>query len=98
MELVMEGRKSLDMFFALIIYAGWGYYYCTKGPINLTTAINLTITLASELGLLKPVARGPFALMKSYNKQSGTSNDLWDSSTTIEERRAVLGLFYIASV
>jgi hypothetical protein len=57
-EMLLEGTKNLDLLLGVLILASWGHFYmCTK-PI-ITTILHMGISLASDLGLTKPVPLEP---------------------------------------
>jgi hypothetical protein len=57
-EMVIEGTRSLDLLLGLLVLASWGHFYMCVKPI-LTTVLQLGISLASDLGLTKPVPLEP---------------------------------------
>lgn len=97
-KLIIEGERSLDMLCALVLHVNWGQFSCVKA--NLSPPINLAIGLAGDLGLTKPAPQTSPAVMMNWT-QAGCPKPphaLVIRKRTMEERRVVLGLFYVSSV
>lgn len=99
-EMLFQGTKNLDLLLGVLVFAGWGHYFVAPNPI-VTTIIQLGISLASDLGLTKPVPVEPVGVMLNYSaqgcpKQAPTT--LQPRCKTMEERRAIIGLYLVSSV
>jgi hypothetical protein len=57
-EMLLEGAKNLDLLLGVIVLASWGHFYMCAKPI-VTTILQLGASLASDLGLTKPVPVEP---------------------------------------
>jgi len=95
-EMLLEGTKTLDLLLGLLVFAAWGHYYIFNKPI-ISTIIQLSMSLAFDLGLTKLVATESTGVMMGYNAQ-GCPKPKTSAMRTMEERRAVIGLFFISSV
>ncbi|KAL5348077.1 hypothetical protein ACLOAV_006557 [Pseudogymnoascus australis] len=98
-EMLLEGTKTLDLFLGVLVFAGWCHYYICSKPI-ISTVIQLGMSLAFDLGLTKPLMGEHADIMRHYiiahgcPKRSNGPNRV----TTMEERRAVVGLYLVSSV
>lgn len=98
-EMLLEGTKTLDLFLGVLVFAGWCHYYICSKPI-ISTVIQLGMSLAFDLGLTKPLMGEHADIMRHYiiahgcPKRSNSPN----RATTMEERRAVVGLYLVSSV
>lgn len=93
-QVIVEGMRNLDLLLGALVFAAWGYYCIYKKNI-ITADIQLALSIAYDLGLTKPAHTEP--VMLNYNAQGcpkGPSN----TTRTLEERRAIIGLFLISSV
>jgi hypothetical protein len=99
-EMLVEGRRSLDLLLGVLVFAGWCHYYICVRPLSITTDIQLGIALASDLGLTKPVPVEPIGIMLNYTAAGCPKQpaSIHCPPRTIEERRAMLGLFLVSSV
>jgi hypothetical protein len=99
-EMLIEGSRSLDLLLGLLVLAGWCPFFMKqkKSPI-LTNVVQLALALAYDLGLAKPYPEDPVGIISDGRtpicpKPTAVST----SQRTVEERRAVIGLFLISSV
>ncbi|RFU28196.1 hypothetical protein B7463_g8144, partial [Scytalidium lignicola] len=93
-HLLLRSLKSLDLLQGLLVFCSWYHYHCLYHP-QLTTFIQLAVSLMADLGL----NRSPNALDRarfSSVKLPGRENVV--KTRTSEERRAVLGCFYLTTV
>jgi hypothetical protein len=95
-EILLEGTKTLDLLLGLLVFAAWGHFYIFNKPI-ISTIVQLSTSLAFDLGLTKPVPTEATAVMMGYNAQ-GCPKPKASPLRTMEERRAVIGLFFVSSV
>lgn len=98
-EMLLEGTKTLDLFLGVLVFAGWCHYYICSKPI-ISTIIQLGMSLAFDLGLTKPLLGEHVDVMRHYiiahgcpKRSSGPVRVV-----TMEERRAVVGLYLVSSV
>lgn len=98
-EILLEGSKSLDLLLGLLVYASWGHIFVTYKPI-ISPIIHLATSVASDLGLTRPVPEYPLGVMLNYNAQGCPKppQALEVIPRTMEERRTILGLFLISSM
>jgi hypothetical protein len=96
---LVEAEKSLDLLQGLLVYSAWSYYYICKNPI-ISTTIHMAISLASDLGLTKRVHLETLGAMLHFSAQGcpKAQNCVLNRQRTVEERRAIVGLFLISSV
>jgi hypothetical protein len=97
-KLIIEGERSFDMLCALVVHVNWGQFSCVKA--NLSPPIHLAFALAGDLGLTKPAPQTSPAVMMNWT-QAGCPKPphaLAIKKRTMEERRVVLGLFYVSSI
>lgn len=98
-HLIVLGEKSLDVLQGLLVYINW-YNSLFHGNPQTNTLLGLAFSLLVDLNLYIPYKRGD-----SHEKFVGemkvtvTSNPNWarSSEPSREERRAVLGCFYLFS-
>jgi hypothetical protein len=94
-EMLVEGTKSLDLLLGILVFCGWGYYY--RKPV-ITPVIQLGMSLAYDLGLTK-LNSEPHRTILNLSSQGcpKPSNGPINAEKTMEERRAVVGLFLVSS-
>lgn len=97
-EMLIEGTRNLDLFLGIIVFAGWCHLYICNKPI-VTTIMHLAMSLASDLGLIKPLPSESGSVLLNYNAQ-GCPKPVCTIATarSLEERRAVVGLYLVSSV
>ncbi|KFY10185.1 hypothetical protein V491_07780 [Pseudogymnoascus sp. VKM F-3775] len=95
-EMLMEGAKNIDLLLGLLVYVSWGHFYLYNKPI-ISAIVHLAMSIASDLGLTKPVPTEPALIMLAYNAQ-GCPKNVTAAVRTMEERRSIIGLFLISSV
>lgn len=91
---IVEGMRNLDLLLGTLVFAAWGHYCVYKKNI-ITADIQLALSIAYDLGLTKPAQAEP--VMLNYNAQ-GCPKAPSSTTRTLEERRAMVGLFLISSV
>lgn len=97
-EMLLEGSRNLDLFLGILVFAGWCHVYICNGPI-MSTIIHLAMSLASDLGLTKPLPTESSAVMLNYTAQGCPKPIIgMIPARTVEERRAVIGLYVVSSV
>jgi hypothetical protein len=97
-EMLLEGSRNLDLFLGILVFAGWCHVYICNRPI-MSTIIHLAMSLASDLGLTKPLPTDSSAVMLNYTAQGCPKPIIGMIPTrTVEERRAVVGLYVVSSV
>ena len=97
-QMLLEGEKSLDLFLGVLVFASWSHLYICDKPI-VSTIMQLGISLAFDLGLMRPLPNGPVNPMRySITRGYTTPQDGKPLSRTMEERRAAVGLYLVSSV
>ena len=98
-EMLLEGTKTLDLFLGVLVFAGWCHYYICNKPI-ISTVIQLGMSLAFDLGLTKPLLGEHADIMRHYIIAHGCPKRTNGPNRviTMEERRAVVGLYLVSSV
>lgn len=98
-EMLLEGTKTLDLFLGVLVFAGWCHYYICSKPI-ISTVIQLGMSLAFDLGLTKPLLGEHVDVMRHYIIAHGCPKRVSgpNRTVTMEERRAVVGLYLVSSV
>jgi hypothetical protein len=115
-EILVEGAKNLDLLLGVLVYglsscsiylrpilttmlASWCCCFVHHKPI-LTTMVQLAISLASDLGLLKPIPSDQNELLLHLNSNGCPKPPhLYRTAPrTMEERRAIVGLFLLTSM
>ena len=83
----------------VLAFAAWGHYFVTSKPIT-QPIIMLAMSLAYDRGLTKPVPIDPVTVTLYFNSQGCPKPVFAGHSVvrTMEERRTVIGLFFISSV
>jgi hypothetical protein len=95
---LMDCSKDLDLFFGVLVYAAWCHYYIYKKRV-ISTVIQLGISIAADMGLNKPIPAETNGVMREFNAQGCPRvGKMKNQSRTIEERRAIIGLFYVSSL
>ncbi|KAF4631334.1 hypothetical protein G7Y89_g6795 [Cudoniella acicularis] len=97
-EMLLEGTKNLDLFLGVLVFAAWCHVYTSAKPVN-STIIQLAMSLAFDLGLTRPPPGEPVRILLNYTAQGcpKPANGI-NLERTMEERRAVVGLYLISSV
>jgi hypothetical protein len=97
-EMLLEGAKNMDLFLGVLVFAAWCYYYICNKPI-ISTVIQLGMSLAFDLGLMRPLPGEPVNMMLHCIAQGCLKpNNGINVVRTMEERRAAVGLFLVSSV
>ena len=97
-EMLLEGAKNMDLFLGVLVFAAWCHYYICNKPI-ISTIIQLGMSLAFDLGLMRPLPGEPVNIMLHYTAQGCPKpNNGINVVRTMEERRAAVGLFLVSSV
>ena len=96
--ILVENSKTLDLLLGILVYVGWGQHFICKKS-NVTADLHLGMAVAGDLGLTKPVYSDQ--VMLNYNDQGCLKAPVGSASTkprSMEERRALIGLFYLSSM
>jgi len=98
-EMLLEGTKNLDLFLGVLVFAAWCHIHICNKPIA-TTVMQLAMSLAYDLSLTKPLPGEPERVMMNYTAQGCPKpvNVHANFSRTMEERRAIVGLYLVFSV
>ncbi|KAH6667913.1 hypothetical protein B0J14DRAFT_489034 [Halenospora varia] len=96
-KLLMKEEASLDLLQGTLVYLGWAHTHLHHTS-RLSVVAQLAISIVFELGLNKPLSSSKL-VMRTLNSHGapmyGPSNP---APRTIEERRAVVSLFFITSL
>ena len=90
-HMLMRASRSLDILLGIIIYLGWYHKHCFVHA-QLHNLIHLAMALVSDLGL----NRNPQLPERMRFLGNNTPPEV--RARTLEERRAMLGVWYVASV
>lgn len=86
---IMRSERSLDLLQGILVFLGYYHYYClAHGQFNNLT--HLAISMIGDLGLdrcPKPREKAPHSTMNPEEPKAMTN----------EERRAVVGVWYMGS-
>jgi hypothetical protein len=97
-EMLLEGTRSLDLFLGLLCFGAWGHYNILQKPV-ITTIVQLAVSLAFDLGLNKPLPKEQTRVMLDYTARGCPKPAInVVVARTMEERRAIIGLFLLSSV
>ena len=100
-KILIEGAKSLDLLLGLLVFTAWGHYFLCKSPI-VSSTIHLATSIASDLGLTRKVQSESVGSgsMLHFSSQGCPRPPIGiqNPHRTMEERRAILGLFLISSM
>jgi hypothetical protein len=94
-RLLMGGEKSLGLLQGLLIFSNW-YNPHVYSPQNSTNLLHLAIALTTDLNIDRGPGTCEKARMESALRAYGVAHAT--KTLTNEERRAVLGTFYLTSV
>ncbi|KAH8813127.1 hypothetical protein F5884DRAFT_787485 [Xylogone sp. PMI_703] len=92
-HLLLRGLKTLDLVQGLLVFCSWYHYHCLYHS-QLTTFIQLAVGIVADLGLNK----SPNVIDRARFSSVRITRDSTIKIRTSEERRAVLGCFYLTSV
>lgn len=98
-EMLIEASRSMDLLLGTLVFAAWGHYFVTSKPIS-QPVMMLAMSLAYDLGLNKPIPSDPVTVMLNFNSQ-GCPKPVFAGHSlvrTMQDRRTILGLFFISSV
>lgn len=97
-EMLFEATKSLDLLLGLLVYGSWSHFYIYKKHI-ISTVVQLATSLAFDLGITRPISPQPrhTLVLPTTNAEKGPKLPT-RAPRTMEERRAVLGLFLLSSL
>lgn len=96
-EILVEGMRNMDLFLGILVFAAWCHFYFTTKPI-ITTIVQLAISLAFELGLMRPRQTDNPDIMKQYiSHEYPRLVTTVNTPRTMEHRRAVVGLYLMTS-
>ncbi|KAJ5577993.1 uncharacterized protein N7459_006957 [Penicillium hispanicum] len=98
-RLLVDGERSLDLLQGLLIHIAW--YHCHLGRVSqMTNLIQLAIALLADLGFNKPTYGSDRRKLEFDRSSTMASTGVLAESRilTNDEKRALLGCFYISSV
>jgi hypothetical protein len=98
-EMLIEPTRTLDLFLGLLVFCFWSHFYVGEKPM-ITTAIHLAMSLAFDLGIMKETpSETRYAMLGRMAKGCSIFTNIGiNSIRTLEERRGVIGLWWIASM
>lgn len=97
-EMLLEGEKSLDLFLGVLVFASWSHFHICNKPI-VSTVMQLGISLAFDLGLMRPLPVGPVnPMLHSITRGQPRPPDGTPLARSMEERRAAVGIYFLSSV
>jgi hypothetical protein len=94
--MLVDSERNLDLLFGILVFAGWNQSHLHPLPI-ITNLVQLAIAVIADLGLNKPLTKSPQHTVLSYNAR-GCQKPVRPSKRTMEERRAVIGVFWLSSM
>jgi hypothetical protein len=94
-RLLMNGERSLGLLQGLLIFSHW-YNPHVYSPQNSTVLLHLAIALTTDLNIDRGAGTCEKAQMESALKAYGVTHTT--KTLTNDERRAVLGTYYLTSV
>ncbi|KAF7888196.1 uncharacterized protein EAF02_002737 [Botrytis sinoallii] len=92
-RIMVRREKTLELLQTILVFCGWYHYHCLGHP-HLNNLIGLAMGLAGDLGLNKPPSADRFRYPFGHSR--ATAGDF--SRRTMEQRRALAGLFYLTSL
>ncbi|RFU29964.1 hypothetical protein B7463_g6352, partial [Scytalidium lignicola] len=95
---VVNGERTLDLLLGVLTYAGWCYYHF-YAVVNLTSLLSAAQTIIYDLGLHRPpIKEFPAGMVKAAIRKTSAYQSILNPERTLEERRALLGCFFLISV
>ncbi|TGO11113.1 hypothetical protein BTUL_0117g00290 [Botrytis tulipae] len=92
-RIMVRREKTLELLQTILVFCGWYHYHCLGHP-HLNNLLGLAMGLAGDLGLNKPPSADRFKYPFGHSR--ATAGDF--SRRTMEQRRALAGLFYLTSL
>ncbi|KAM0160752.1 hypothetical protein ACHAPG_002816 [Botrytis cinerea] len=92
-RIMVKRDKTLELLQTILVFCGWYHYHCLGHP-HLNNLLGLATGLAGDLGLSKPPSADRFKYPFGHSR--ATAGDF--SRRTMEQRRALAGLFYLTSL
>ncbi|RAL59963.1 hypothetical protein DID88_000589 [Monilinia fructigena] len=92
-RIMTRKEKTLELLQTILVFCGWYHYHCLGHP-HLNNLLGLAMGLAGDLGLNKPPSSDRFRYPFGHSR--ATAGDL--SKRSMEQRRALAGLFYLTSL
>ncbi|KAI9648229.1 hypothetical protein NHQ30_002861 [Ciborinia camelliae] len=92
-RIMVKREKTLELMQTILVFCGWYHYHCLGHP-HLNNLLGLAMGLAGDLGLNKPPS--PDRFRYPFGHSRATSGDF--SRRSMEQRRALAGLFYLTSL
>ncbi|CAD6442206.1 e5122a6c-5659-43f3-9460-c2c5e2bb7ecc [Sclerotinia trifoliorum] len=92
-RIMVKRERTLELLQAILIFCGWYHYHCLGHP-HLNNLLGLAMGLAGDLGLNKPPSLDKFKYPFGHSR--ATAGDF--SRRSMEQRRALAGLFYLTSL
>ncbi|KAB8304260.1 hypothetical protein EYC80_003676 [Monilinia laxa] len=92
-RIMTRKEKTLELLQTILVFCGWYHYHCLGHP-HLNNLLGLAMGLAGDLGLNKPPSSDRFRYPFGHSR--ATAGDF--SKRSMEQRRALAGLFYLTSL
>ncbi|KAJ8066028.1 hypothetical protein OCU04_005121 [Sclerotinia nivalis] len=92
-RIMVKREKTLELLQTILVFCGWYHYHCLGHP-HLNNLLGLAMGLAGDLGLNKLPSSDKFKYPFGHSR--ATAGDL--SRRSMEQRRALAGLFYLTSL
>jgi hypothetical protein len=97
-SMVMENESNIDLLLGLLVYACWSQDHYLKRMPTLTRIVELAVSVVMDLNLNKPPPPDAHRL----TELGGGNDPNWTRKgpkiRTAEEKRAVLGCFFVSSM
>ncbi|KAI9650910.1 hypothetical protein NHQ30_000945 [Ciborinia camelliae] len=95
-ELVVEGKRNLDLLLGLVCFLGWGQYQIRTAPF-MTLFTHLIITLVIDLELHKPTIEESSHIWGAEHEPRHHEMMEVPVNRTMEHRRLVIACYYLTS-
>lgn len=96
-RLLFQGEKSIDLLKSLLLLLAWFQYYSCSSS-QMTNLLHMVMALVLDLGLGKPPDRKEKSRIQLIATRVAHGETVYSSTRTHDERRALLGSFYLHSV
>jgi hypothetical protein len=94
-QLIMRAERSLDLLQGLLVHLAWYHYFLNPQAPQMSLVLQLCIALVHELGIDKSPCERKKDKFGIENEVSGDGQN--ESSRSLEEKRALLGTYFLAS-
>ncbi|KAF5870640.1 putative transcription factor cys6 protein [Botrytis fragariae] len=94
-ELVVEGKRNLDLLLGLVCFVGWGQYQVRTAPF-MTLFSNFIVTLVIDLQLHQPTSDEAHTLGLEHEFRHQETMEV-PLTRNMEHRRLVIACYYLTS-